>query len=70
MTTAWLIEKTGLDRPYWLTGTAPSYVQGTFPFVFSADANDAVQFVRERDAWEMASYFADVDLVATEHSFG
>jgi hypothetical protein len=64
---AFLIERTGLDRPYWLCGPAPGYIHGTQPFVFSADANDAIRFARERDAWELAAYFGDVDLTVTEH---
>ncbi len=66
---AWLVEKIGLDRPYWLCGPCPGYVQGTFPFAFSADANDAVRFARECDAWEMAAYLGGDDLTATEHKW-
>jgi hypothetical protein len=62
-----LVERTGLDRPYWLCGPCPGYVHRTFPFVFSADVNDAIRFARECDAWELAAYFGDVDITVTEH---
>lgn len=67
MTTAWLVEKTGLGRPYWLCGPCPGYVPGMFPFAFSADANDAIRFKREQDALEVIGYFQDLNLIATEH---
>ena len=66
-TTAWLVEKKDAHGPSWLTGPCPGYIQGTFPFAFSYDANDAIQFSRERDAWECAAYLSDSELVATEH---
>ena len=56
MERAWLVEQTGLDRPYWLCGPCPGYVRGTFPLAFSADANDAVRFCREQDARRIAAY--------------
>ena len=63
---AWLIQQCDDHGPSWLTGPAPGYQQGTFPFVFSYDVNDAIRFSRERDAAELAAYLGD-NYLATEH---
>ena len=68
--TGWLIEQTGLDRPYWLCGSCPGYITGTFPFAFSADSNDVIRFSRKQDALELALYFDDINLTVTEHQWG
>jgi hypothetical protein len=65
-TIGWLIEQTGHDRPYWLCGPCPGYESKTFPFAFSADANDAIRFSRKQDALELAAYFEDECLTVTE----
>ena len=39
------------------------------PMVFSYDANDAIRFAREQDAWELAAYIGDPALTVTEHAW-
>lgn len=58
---AWLIEKTGLDQPYYLCGPCT----GTFPF--SADKNTAIRFAREQDAANMMAYFEGTAFRVMEH---
>jgi hypothetical protein len=63
LASAWLVEQTGLDQPYYLCGPC----SGTFPFAFSADKNDAIRFTREQDAANMTAYFKGEAFRVMEH---
>jgi hypothetical protein len=62
---AWVIEKVGLDRPYYFT----VYLGG---MTYSADVNDAVRFARELDAGTMCDhkFFTEENVKPTEHILG
>ena len=59
---AWLIEKVGLDRPYYFTVYLGEVT-------YSADVNDAVRFSREQDAGTMLDhkFFQDHETKIAEH---
>lgn len=56
MTPVWVVAHRIADTLHYLCGPCPGYTSGTLPFASSADINDAIQFVREQDAAEMADY--------------
>lgn len=63
----WLVARPDSHGVAWLCGPCPGYTPGMFPLVFSYDINDAIQFVREQDAAELAAYLDDAPTEVVAH---